>query len=868
MIAVNLKAEHMLNPIGLDADSIFLSWQCTEGQYQTAFQILAQCGGKTVWDSGKIKSDAMHCLYGEALASRQKVVWQVRLWDDKDAPGAWSDTACFEMGITEAAEWKAAWIFPADEPMNNTENAIDRRAIQAWQEKKCKGTYPPHKPASYYKTVFTAQKNVPARLYITAHGVYEAFINGKRVGDYLLAPGPAVYDRYQPCQTYDITDFLDEGENEIVCLVGDGWYRSCSGVNGDRNLYGDKTALLLQIMQENQILCRTDSSWQVSTDGPLQQNDMQQGEVVDARRNAPRRWAPVQTQPADASLLCGDNSVPIVENEHFPGTIIKTPDGSTVVDFGQNLAGGIEFWANAHTGQRIFLMCGEALDAQGNFTQENFQNRRRHKEGGTHQMVEYICRDGENHYKTKFCIFGFRYALLKTDVPIEALRIESFAVYSRMEQAGHFTCGAAEINQLVQNCLWSQKSNFCGIPTDCPTRERAGWTGDAGVFADAGLYLMECVPIFRKWLQDCRFLQSAGGKIANIAPVINRPGFMTERLSGSVAWGDACILVPWALYNHTGDARILAENYAMMQRWYSYLEKRAKKMTVSKWLEHNPYKNCLIQSGIDYGEWCEPGVNNYKEMMNPKKSVSTAYLAYSGKILSEIAGILGHAADRDHFAETSRNAAKAYVYAYTDKGTITGSRQCEYVRALQFDLLPVEKQQAAAQALARQVADNGWHLNTGFLSTPYLCSVLMRYGYTDTAEKLLLQDSYPSWLYEVKKGATTIWENWDGVDAQGNVKASLNHYSYGAVAGSLFEAAGIRITSQGVEIKPYILKALRFARCSYMSCFGIVKSGWQLIGENAAELEISIPPNCKAQLHLPEKTIAVEPGVHRYTISL
>lgn len=316
---------------------------------------------------------------------------------------------------------------------------------------------------------------------------------------------------------------------------------------------------------------------------------------------------------------------------------MKTPNGETVIDYGQNLAGYIEFTLYAHAGDRIVLTHGETLDENGNFTQENFQDRKRHKEGGTRQQVVYTCKEGKNHYKSRFTIWGFRYAKVETDIDISGAAFTSIAVYSRMEQTGSFECSDRYVNRLVQNSIWSQKSNFCDVPTDCPTRERAAWTGDMGVFAETGLYLMDCYPVIRKWLAECRMAQFPDGKIANIAPKSNVPGFFAGLLAGSVGWGDACIIVPYALYKRFGDRRILEENYEMMQKWYGFLENRAKQKPLNpiKRLKRNPYRRFTIETGVDYGEWCEPDVESTSAMRTPQGKVATAWFARSGKMLAE-----------------------------------------------------------------------------------------------------------------------------------------------------------------------------------------------------------------------------------------
>ena len=616
-------------------------------------------------------------------------------------------------------------------------------------------------------------------------------------------------------------------------------------------------------MADDEVLCATDGSWTASQDGPIRQNDLQQGEVYDARIVEIPNWHGVTVKGDDHHLLRCDNSVPIAEQERFAGKLLTTPNGETVLDFGQNLAGFVELELTAKEGRRIFLQCGEALDENGNFTQENFQDRQRHSENGTHQMIEYICKEGFNRYRSCFTILGFRYAKLETDADLSDAKFTAVAVYSRMEQTGAFSCGNALLNRLVENCIWSQKSNFCGVPTDCPTRERAGWTGDAGIFVDTGLDLMDCYPVFAKWLGDCRCLQHQDGRVTMIAPAINRPGFMTDMLAGSAGWGDASILVPWALYRRTGDARILEENYPMMQRWLGYLLGRAKTGKLKKLLKKNPWKGYLICGGLDYGEWCEPGIDNVKQMMKGNHDVATAYLAYSAENLARIAQILGHLEDSAHYRQICEGAKKAYCAEYTDHGKIVSGRQCQYIRPLQFDLLPEEARPQAAADLARLVKSNGYHLNTGFLTTPYLCQVLAEYGYVEEAQKVLLQESCPGWLYSVKKGATTIWENWDGIDEEGKVKASLNHYSYGAIAGWLIRSVcGICQENRQITIAPVVLPQLGHAEAVYDSPVGRIESAWRCLEDGSIRYTFRIPANTHAVFVAGHQRVPLSPGAH------
>lgn len=959
MKAVHLKTEYMTNPRGIDVVRPRLSWICEGGIRQTAYEIRAVlCGvpgtagsgnqyrsetaetalpemaetgareaAKTgvreaavtgirevvetgvreaaetgareavreIWNSGRVKSDRMNAVYGAAAESRQHIFWQVRLWDEEERAGEWSEPAEFEMGLLNKNEFKAKWINPEPDCEPACDSARDPAA---------------HKPASYLKTHFEAHPDgKAARLYITCHGLYEAFLNGSRVGNFVLAPGTDTYDKKLAYQTYDVTDLLSDGTNDVLVILGDGWYRSCSGVDGDRNLYGEDVSLYFQLEIDGSPVCISDEGWEATQEGPIRENDMQQGEVYNALKEELTGWHGVTAEYFGLENLSCSNCVPVVEKERFPGRIITTPNGETVIDYGQNLAGYVEFTVQAHAGDRIVMTHGEALDENGNFTAENFQDRKRHKEGGIRQQVVYTCKEGLNHYKSRFTIWGFRYAKAETAVDLSKAEFTSVAVYSDMEQTGWFECSDRDVNQLVKNSLWSMKSNFCDVPTDCPTRERAAWTGDMGVFAETGLYLADCYPVIRKWLAECRLNQYEDGRIANIAPRNNIPSFFSRLLAGSVGWGDACIIVPYELYKRNGDLRILEENYEMMKGWYRYLNSRAgqkggeaagirgmsgteisgpkspdlshlpeeylekakQAMTAGISLpdpeavggdpfqaaaepkpDKNPYADYTIETGVDYGEWCEPDVKSQDFMSRPQSGIATAYYARSGRMLAEIAGLLGEKEDAAYYREIAENAAGAFRWIAVRDGKIHSDRQADYVRAISFGLLDKKEAEQAAADLNRLIVENGCHLNTGFLSTPSLCGVLTEYGYRDTACRLLLQDTMPGWLYAVKKGATTIWENWDSINEKGEVKASLNHYSYGAVCGWLFsDICGIRVENGTVTVRPTPCPPLKNAHAVYQSPVGEIVSGWNYEEEKAV-CTVTIPANGKAVILWPD----------------
>lgn len=724
-------------------------------------------------------------------------------------------------------------------------------------------------PSSMLRRRFTVDSTEDAVLYITCHGLYVARLNGRRVGSFVLAPGAGSYDKRLAVQAYDVSALLRQGENEITVTLGDGWWRGNVGIDGLNNYYGEDMALLCQLEVGGKPVLLSDEDWEASQEGPIRQNDLQKGETYDARREAVEGWHGVTVRDLDLSNLAPTQSVPILEQERFDGTLLHTPNGETVIDFGQNMAGYTEIRVTAKAGQRICLWHGETLDEDGNFTQANFDPGERNKNGGVPQRIEYICKDGENAYRPSFCIFGFRYAKVEADIDLGDAFFTAVAVYSQMDQTGFFECGNADVNRLFLNSLWSMRSNFCDIPTDCPTRERSGWTGDAGVFAPTAVYLADCYPVLRKWLGECRLAQREDGLVQNIAPVNTTGSMVSNMLQGSAGWGDACILVPWALYKAYGTTEILGENYDMMRRWLGFVEKRAQKTRLRNL--GNPYRKYLVDEGFHFGEWCQPDVDNTssmkKIMMQGAPEVATAYFFRSASLMAEIARILGEAGDAGHFEEVAKNARLAYRHACTKDGAIVSDRQCEYVRPIAFGLLDEDEAQQAADELNRLVERCGYHLNTGFLSTPDLCRVLADNGHVDTAYRLLLQEECPSWLYAVKKGATSIWETWDGIRTDGTVHDSLNHYSYGAISGWLFDGVcGISLNAGTLRIKPQPGEALGYARAEWRSPVGTIRSAWTYEdGKLIFDITVPIP----AGIELPNgDKHSVQAGGHRYEILL
>lgn len=837
MKAINLRTEFMKNPIGIDIKNPYLTWECAEGMQQTKMELFASADGNELFHSGIVATNKMHFRLKDVFKSRRRVTWKVRLWDENDQVGEWSEEAFFEFAFLETSCWKAKWINP--EKVNLTE--VNNR------------------PASYLKNHFElTQAPSNARLYVTAHGMYVAYINGKRVGDAVLCPGTSEYKKRLEYQTVDVSSLLKQGQNDILVELGDGWYRGKSGMNNVKgNLYGEDISLLAQLEVDGQLVLVTDESWQATQNGPIQKNGLDYGEFVDARKEL-TDWHEVRVEPFTFDTLVCSNNVPIKEHETFSGQLIVTPKGEQVIDFGQNIAGYVELSTLATAGAKIRMVHGETLDADGNFTIENFQHYNNDPEKRVPQEVNYICKDGENHYKPSFSLFGFQYMLVETDIPIENIHFTAHAVYSDMEQTGFFECGVQEVNQLVHNTLWSMKGNFADIPTDCPTRERSGWTGDCGAFVQTGTYLMNCYPVLRKWLHEVRAEQLENGAVPGVAPLNEEPKGFKKLSDGSAGWGDAIGIVPTTLAKVYGSEDILLENYDSFKKWVDFTEKRARKTRIRNWRKFGKHKKYTVDRGFHWGEWLEPDVDSKKvigeTLMKGAPEVPTAYYAYSARSLSNVATKLGKQEDARYYAELAAKVKEAYRAFVLQDGKIHSDRQARYVRPIALDLLSDSEKKQAAADLNALVIKNEYHLNTGFLSTPFLTGVLTDYGYKDTAYKLLLQDTAPSWLYAVKKGANTIWETWTGKEEDGRVHDSLNHYSYGAVVGWLFRGVcGIKVEDETIVIEPHPSSRLGYARARYDSVYGTIEVAWSYNERGEVDYTFTIPSNMSAEVRLEGK---------------
>lgn len=832
IVGINLKTNYLISPNSLTPGKITLSWIPVNAKRQSAYQVVGKQTGITVFDSGKVESELFYHIPDYLPKGGCHIDWELVLWDEDNRQGpatlVWFET------VPAINDWKAKWIDPET-----------IRPVKTETEEK-------RNPASYLLKTFQAERCNQARLYATAHGIYDIWLNGIHLEGWLLAPGTSQYDKRLMVQAYDISKLLSEGENTLLVSLGDGWYRGSVGNDMDINTFGDDFSFICQLNADgNMILC-TDETWKASNEGPLGLNDFMRGEEYDATKVEIMNWHPVIVQDYGYQNLLGSDCQPICAHEHIKARRIKTPLGETVLDFGQNFAGYVEFTVMAKKNQKLVLIHGETLDKDGNFTIDNFQNPRKQD---CFQRVTYICKEGENYFRPTKSYFGFRYVKVEAEMTITGREFTGVAIYSDMQETCQFSCGKKEINQLFENTLWSMKSNFIGVPTDCPTREKSGFTGDAQVFCHSALYLMDSYPVFRQWLQELSAAAFPDGGLRQIAPDNRKPGYF-ENSSG---WCDAIEIIPWRLWKRLDTLEAAEQNYKAMKNWMLFCLERAKETRpenlnrVSE--ELLPYFN---DQGFHWGEWLEPGANTMETTMNNMKNgepeVATAYLAYGCRLIAEIAKVLGKTEDAIFFMDAGNKARTAYRQAFLPEGAVDSKRQCLYVRPLALGLFEEEEGKAAAKALACKIKENGNHLNTGFLSTGEICRVLTDNGQAGTAYDLLLQPICPGWLYPIKKGATTIWESWYGIASDGTINDSLNHYSYGAITGWLIDrVCGINVEQRAIRVQPYPDKRLGYARGEYDSPIGKVCCGWKYI-ENDIEIEIQIPCGCVAEIILPDGT--------------
>ena len=849
MRAANIKVERLTDPVGVDFQHPEISWICEGGSRQSAYRVRAIIDGNTVWDSGRVESADMSVIYERELKSRERVELYVTLWDENGEMGE-ETSAQFEMGLLHPSDFEAKWI------CGNYK--VDRKKRY---------------PADCFRKSFSAGVVKKARLYASACGIYEAKINGARVGDFVLSPGITNYKKRIQYQTYDVTELIGKGENVLELTLADGWYRGSCGAWGLRNQYGTVTKVWAQLEIElahgERITVCTDDTFDWSSDGAVRFADNKDGEIYDARLKPTYNCKAKLTK--HSVLPSASNNVPITEHERFCGKMIITPSGKRVIDFGQNIAGYVEISCTATAGQTARLRFGELLDSEGEFTQKNIQLTLKKSGYVTpKQEITYIAKDGENKYKTAFAIFGFRYALVEGDLDLTEDNITAIAVYSDMQQTLRFECSHPLINKFVENTRWSAKNNHADLPTDCPTRERHGWTGDAQIFAGTAGYLFDYSAFARKYVRMLGDDQKRNGKILQIVPY-GGVDFYMSYMNGSAGWSDAEIIIPYRMWKLYGDEKILKDNLAAMKKYADYTIAKIGKWypTATPTGAVGKGKRYVINYGQVYGEWAEPSdvkKMHWTDFATPKPEVSTAYASYVLGLMAQICEHLGDS-DAQRYSEYSRKIRQGYIaLSHGKKYPLDTDRQARLVRAIYFDLLDGEDMEYAKKRLIQALDSYGWRVGTGFLSTPLILSVLADID-IEYAYRLLENEEMPGWLYMPKHGATTIWEAWEGNSTPSSGIASLNHYSKGAVCEWIFtEMCGVRIAGKReFYLAPKVGGTLTYAELSYDSAWGRVECGWRR--ENGVTTyTVSIPANTTATLVLAGEEKKLGQGHYEFTV--
>ena len=834
----HLLTENLSNPIGLDTRIPRFSWQLTateRNELQTAYEIRVSAGsnGKgELWNSGKVSSaQSVHLTYGgPALASGRRYFWQVRVWDNKGRNSAWSEYAWWQTGLLDPSDWTAKWIQPG-----YREEGAGR-------------------PSPLFRKEFGNTKRLrSATVYITAHGLYEATINGRRIGDAFLTPGWTSYSKRLQYQVYDVTDLVRPGNNAIGVTLGSGWYRGFIAFEGQHNFYGSDISLLFQLVLSysdgSTKTISSDSSWKSST-GKIRSSEIYNGETIDAREEKTgwelpgyddRGWSGAQTASYPLKNLIATYNEPVRKHETFaPVKIFTTPKGEKVIDFGQNLVGWVVVKASGHAGDKITISHAEVLDKAGNFYTDNLRAARA-------QDTYMLKGDGKEQFEPYFTFHGFRYIRVEGyPGEITADNFTAVALYSDMQKTGTFSCSNALVNQLQHNIQWGQRGNFLDVPTDCPQRdERLGWTGDAQVFSRTATFNMGVENFFTKWLKDVAADQETSGLVPHVIPNVLGKGS-----GGSTGWADVSTIIPWNLYLAYGDRRVLEEQYPSMKAWVDYMQGQAK--------------DDLWNTGGHFGDWLfyRPfDDNDGRSAVTDKYLIAQCFYAHSTQLLINTAGVLGKKEDADHYSQLLKKIKDAFLREYaTPAGRLISGTQTAYTLALQFDMLPENLRKPAAERLVQNIKDYNYHLTTGFLGTPYLCHVLSQFGYTAIAYRLLLQDTYPSWLYPVKMGATTIWERWDGIRTDSSFQTpgmnSFNHYAYGAIGDWMYRViAGLDTYEDGPgyrhsRIEPHPGGGLDSAAADLQTGYGRLSSHWRLAGDSLW-LDVIIPANTTSTLSIP-----------------
>ncbi len=846
---LSLKTDDQIDPLGLDHPPS-LSWRMNasrRGARQSAWSLRAAsspailaAGGGDLWDSGWIEgADSQRIPYGgSALGARQQAFWTVAIRDECGDTIAAATPARFEMGLPRRQDWSARWI------------------SAPWAGTRGESAPCPHlrKPFNLGRPV------VSARLYITALGLYEAWINGRRIGDEVLNPGWTDFRKRVRYRTYDVTSLLGSGANVLGVVLGDGWY--CGHLEKrQRQLYGERPLLLAQLEIRHPdgatTLVASDGTWRAARGGILA-GDLIMGERHDDRLALPgwstaafseSAWDAVLVQPDPGIIVEAPRGPMPKEHEIVPAVTGPTrdPGGNWIYDLGQNLAGHVRLDLDhaLPVGTTLRLRHGEMLESDGRLHLANLR---------TAKATDHWTSDGSTPaWQPRFTSHGFRYVELGgIDQPPPRQAVAGVVVHSAMERTGHFSCSDPLLNRLHENIVWGLKGNFLDVPTDCPQRdERLGWMGDAQVFAPTAAYLFDVRGFFAKWLQDVRDAQYADGSVPCLVPNSHLPGTWPD---GGPGWSDAIVICAWEVFRASGDTRILSDHWEAMERWMGWLASDA----------HGHLRGEPHSQVRSFGDWCALDGSPGKQGGTSFQLIGTAYYAHVADLMARSAVVLGRSADAARYADLCQRVVAAFQARFLGAdGRLTETpTQTAYTLALRFGLIPVQLRVAALDALEADLRTRGC-MSTGFLGTPHLLHVLSDGDRLDTAYALLTRREFPSWLYSVTQGATTIWERWDAwtreTGFQNPEMNSFNHYAFGAVGEWLYRVvAGIAPAEPGyrrIHLEPRPGGGLTEAAASVTTGHGTIESRWKIVGKTWG-WNVVVPPNTTATAVLPTTAAA------------
>lgn len=853
----DLKCEHLTIARGLNTSVPRLTWALDgdgQGSRQTAYRLIfgtdpkqVSSGAGDIWDSGKVLSNRTLLVpySGPSLASDRKLFWSVIVWDEQDQPSLPARPGVIFTGLPHA-QWRAQWIARYFVLPAGREAPADNIYDNKWQAR----------PADYMRRHFSARKPKRAYLYVTALGLYEAYLNGRRIGDDVMAPGWTDYHQRVEYQVHDVTDHVRDGDNVIGAILGEGWYSGRVGHNQRRagNHYGGRPALLCELHLHHDDgrvdVIASDDTWQ-TRQGPICYSDFLMGECYDARLEldgwcepnaAPENWQPVEAFVPDpkAPELNAARIQPVRElvelKTHF---LHRSASGAAIFDLGQNIAGYVRLEVAAKPGERFVLRHAEILDRDGELYTANLRH-------AVATDIFIAAGRGREIFKPRFTFHGFRYVELDLpkDLDIGDVTLTGIAIHTDAPISGVIETGHALVNQLLSNIMWSQRGNFLSVPTDCPQRdERYGWTADAQVFWRTAGFTMDVAAFLSKWMLDIEDGQSPDGAFPDVAPTKPLNPYRLTPQPGAPGWGDAPIIMAWQHYLRYGDRDLLDRYYPAFERWMQHIGSA------------NP--NGIRRNAVynNYGDWLSVGPPSDRTV------VATAYWIHIANVMEKIAAALGRDQDAARYRQLAARLRLAFDAEFVDQdGVIVSDTQTVYLLALDFGVLVPSKVPAAVRHLIEKIHAAAGHLQTGFLGVRHLCPVLSANGADDLALRLLLNETYPSWGFSIRQGATTIWERWDGWTEERGFQSpnmnSFNHYAYGAVGEWIWSRiAGIDWDENGpgftrVLLRPLFDPRLGSCKATYQAQTGIFQSDWAYESDSVI-WNVQIPPNCMGRIVLP-----------------